>query len=136
MRRRTADCGSNSRFGGAALESTIGRESVAMRGTDGDALASCGAPAAEHGCAGIGLHARPEAVRFRAVAAVGLKCSFGHRDPLLFPKENLQFSCIVEYIAGEFQNPAEEGASRCGKRVERFVVCSRKWHCEALERTA
>jgi hypothetical protein len=80
-----------------------------MRGTDGDALASGGTPAAEHGGAGIGLHARPEAVRFRAVAAVGLKCSFGHNDPLLFPKENLQFSCNVEYIVDEFQNPAEEG---------------------------
>lgn len=80
-----------------------------MRGTDGDALASGGAPAAEHGSAGIGLHARPEAVRFRAVAAVGLKCSFGHNDPLLFPKENLQFKCKFEYIVDEFQNPAEEG---------------------------
>jgi hypothetical protein len=79
-----------------------------MRGTDGDALASGGAPAAEHGSAGIGLHARPKAVRFRAVAAIGLKCSFGHRDPLLFPKENLRFSSNIEYIAGEFQNPAEE----------------------------
>ena len=106
-----------------------------MRGTDGDALASGGAPAAEHGGAGIGFHARPEAVRFRAVAAVGLKCSFGHNDPLLFPKENLRFSCIVEYIAGEFQNPAEEGNSPCGKGVERFVVCSKKWHCAVLERT-
>ena len=107
-----------------------------MRGTDGDALASGGAAAAEHGSAGIGLHARPEAVRFRAVAAVGLKCSFGHSDPLLFPKENLQFSCNVEYIAGEFQNPAEADASRCGKGVERFVVCSRKWQFEVLERAA
>ena len=106
-----------------------------MRGTDGDALASGGAPAAKHGCAGIGLHARPEAVRFRAVAAVGLKCSFGHNDPLLFPKENLRFSSNIEYIAGEFQNPAEEANSRCGKGVERFVVCSRRWHCEVLERT-
>ena len=136
MRRCAADCGSISRFGSAAFESRTGRKSVAMRGTDGDALASGGAPAAEHGGAGIGLHARPEAVRFRAVAAVGLKCSFGHSDPLLFPKENLQFSCTIEYIAGEFQNPAEEGASRCDKGVERFVVCSRKWHCEALARTA
>jgi hypothetical protein len=107
-----------------------------MRGTDGDALASGGAPAAEHGGAGIGLHARPEAVRFRAVAAVGLKCSFGHNDPLLFPKENLRFSSNIEYIAGEFQNPAEEANSRCGKGVEQLVVCSKKWHCEVLERTA
>jgi hypothetical protein len=136
MRRCAAVSGSISRFGSAAFESRTGRESVAMRGTDGDALASCGAPAAEHGCAGIGLHARPEAVRFRAVAAVGLKCSLGHRDPLLFPKENLRFSSNIEYIAGEFQNPAEEANSRCGKGVERFVVCSRKWHCEVLEGTA
>jgi hypothetical protein len=123
MRLCAAVSGSISRFGGAALESRTGRESVAMRGTDGDALASGGAPAAEHGCAGIGLHARPEAVRFRAVAAVGLKCSFGHRDPLLLGKENLSFSSNIEYIAGEFQNPAEEGTSRCGKGVERFIVC-------------
>src|SRR5580692_2546114 len=134
MRRCSADGGSLSGFGSAAFESRTGRKSVAMRGTDGDALTSGGAPAAEHGSAGIGLHARPEAVRFRAVAAVGLKCSFGHSDPLLFPKENLQFSCNVEYIAGEFQNPAEAGASRCGKGVERFVVCSRKRRCEVPER--
>src|ERR1700722_13572323 len=136
MRRCAADCGSISRFDSAAFESRTGRESVAMRGTDGDALASGCAPTAEHGCAGIGLHARPEAVRFRAVAAVGLKCSFGHRDPLLLGKENLSFSSNIEYIAGEFHNPAEEGASRCGKGVEQLVVCSKKRHCTVPERKA
>ena len=136
MRRCAADCGSISRFGSAAFESRTGRESVAMRGTDGDALASGGAPAAEHGCAGIGLHARSEAVRFRAVAAVGLKCSFGHRDPLLIGQRESYFYGNIEYIAGEFQNPAVKVASRCGKGVERFVVCSRKWQFEVLERAA
>jgi hypothetical protein len=67
-------------------------ESVAMPGTDRDALAPGGAAATEHGGAGFGLHARPEAVHFRTVAAVGLKCTLGHGDPLLFSKENLLFS--------------------------------------------
>src|SRR5271170_2212966 len=68
--------------------------SVAMPGADRDALAPCGAAAAEHGGAGVGLHARPEAVRLRSVAAVGLECTLGHGYPLLFLKENLQFSSI------------------------------------------
>jgi hypothetical protein len=54
-------------------------------------------------------------VRFRTVAAVGLKCALGHRDPLLLGKENLRFSSSVQYIAGEFWNPAKERTSRCGK---------------------
>src|ERR1700689_4959431 len=119
MRRCSPDCGSISRFDSAASESRTGRESVAMRGTDGDALASGGAPAAEHGGAGIGLHARPEAVRFRAMAAVGLKCTFGHRELLLLSKENLLFSDPLSIsqanFRGEFRNPAGEGTSRCGK---------------------
>ena len=77
-----------------------------MRGTDGNALAPGGAAAAEHGCAGFGLHARPEAVRFRTVAAVGLKCALGHCDPLLFCKEKSCLSDCFEYIAGKFFNPA------------------------------
>jgi hypothetical protein len=81
-----------------------------MAGADGDALAPSGAAAAEHGGTSIGLHARPEAVRFRTVAAIGLKCSFGHGYPLLFLKENLQFSCIFEYIAGGFLNPVIESS--------------------------
>lgn len=63
-----------------------------MRGADGNTLAAGGAAAAKDGCAGIGLHARPEAVCFGAVAAVGLEGSFGHGNPLLFSKENLLFS--------------------------------------------
>jgi hypothetical protein len=85
-------------------------KSVAMAGADGDALASGGAAAAENGGTSIGLHARPEAVRFRAVSAVGLKCSFGHGYPLLFLKENLPFSSISEYIAGGILNPVVESS--------------------------
>jgi hypothetical protein len=44
-------------------------------------------------------------VRLRAVAAIGLECTLGHRDPLLFPKENLRFSNFIEYIAREIFIP-------------------------------
>jgi hypothetical protein len=66
------------------------RELVAEAGADGHALAADGATAAENGCAGLGLHARAEAVGFHALAAVGLKCALGHENALLFPKENLR----------------------------------------------
>jgi hypothetical protein len=71
-----------------------------MPGADRNALAAGGAAAAEHGGAGFGLHARPEAVRLRTVAAVGLKCTLGHRDPLLFPKENLRFTAFSAIACG------------------------------------
>jgi hypothetical protein len=73
-----------------------------MRGAYGDTLAAGGAAAAEHGGAGIGLHARPEAVSLCTVAAVGLKCTFGHGNPLLFSKENLLFSNSLSISQGEF----------------------------------
>lgn len=98
-------------------------ESVAMAGADRDALASGCAAAAEHCGASIGLHARPEAVRFCTVAAIGLKCSFGHGYPLLFLKENLLFSSISEYIAGGILNPVEGRTSRCGKGDLRSKLC-------------
>src|ERR1700761_1507154 len=41
-----------------------GRLLIAVAGGDGDALAARRAAAAQHGCAGFGLHARPESVRF------------------------------------------------------------------------
>jgi hypothetical protein len=71
-----------------------------MAGADGDALAPGGAAAAEHGGAGIGFHARPEAVRFGAVTAIGLKCTLGHGYPLLFLKENLQFTAFSATACG------------------------------------
>jgi len=93
-----------------------------MRGTDGNALAPGGAAAAEHGCAGFGLHARPKSVCFRTVATVGLKRTLGHCDPLLFGKEKPGLSDSFEYIAGEFLNPAGRRASRCGKVAARARV--------------
>jgi hypothetical protein len=39
-------------------------------------------------------------VRLRTVAAVGLKCALGHRDPLLFPKENLRFTAFSAIACG------------------------------------
>lgn len=106
----------------AFIEKPAGK-SVAMPGADGDALAARGAATAEHGGAGFGLHARPETVCFRTVAAVRLKCTLGHRDPLLLGKENLCFSNINEYIAGEFWNPANERTSRCGKGDAKSRLC-------------
>lgn len=82
-----------------------------MSGADGYALAAGAAAAAQYGCTGLGLHARPEAVGFRTVAAVRLKRALGHRYPLLFPKENLCLSNIFEYTAGVRGNPPRESAS-------------------------
>jgi hypothetical protein len=62
-------------------------------------------------------------VRLRTVAAVGLECALGHRDPLLFPKENPRFSINSKYNVGEFRNPAEERASRCGKGDAEQRLC-------------
>jgi hypothetical protein len=94
-----------------------------MRGADRDTLAAGGAAATEHGGTGVGLHARPEAVSFRTVAAVGLKGTFGHGNPLLFSKENLLFSNSLSISQAKF-GIHPEALSRCGKGVERFVVCS------------
>jgi hypothetical protein len=79
---------------------------VAEACADRYAFAADGAAAAEHGSAGFGLHARPESVGFHAVAAVGLKCTLGHRYPLLLIKENLRFSSIFEYTVAWARNPA------------------------------
>jgi hypothetical protein len=99
--RRAADSGSNK----TDLQTEQIGGSVAMPGADRHALAAGGAAAAKHGCAGFGLHARPEAMCFRAVASVGLKGALGHRDPLLFPKENLRVSNIFEYTEDGRGNP-------------------------------
>src|ERR1035441_8906481 len=63
-----------------------GRGLVAEAGADGHALAADGAAAAEHGGAGIGLHAGAETVGFHALAAIGLKCALGHKNALLLPE--------------------------------------------------
>jgi len=51
---------------------------VAVSSAYGNTLASNGAAAAQHSCSRLGLHARPESVRFDAAAAVGLKCALWH----------------------------------------------------------
>jgi hypothetical protein len=84
-----------------------GREAlVAEAGAHCNALAADGTAAAQHGSAGLGLHARPEPVRFHTVAAVGLKCALGHGNALLFPLKNLRFDSTSEYIASWARNPA------------------------------
>jgi hypothetical protein len=83
-----------------------GEALVAEAGAHCNALAADGAAAAQHGSAGLGLHARPESVSLHTVAAVGLKCALGHRNALLFLLKNLRFDSISEYIAGRVRNPA------------------------------
>jgi hypothetical protein len=63
---------------------------VAEAGTDGNALATDGATAAEYGCAALGLHPRAETVGLDALAAIGLKCALGHENALLYPLKNLR----------------------------------------------
>jgi len=60
------------------------RRLVAESGADGYALASGGAAAAKHGCAGLGFHASAKAVSFHAFASIWLKCALGHENALLF----------------------------------------------------
>jgi hypothetical protein len=84
-----------------------------MCGADGYTLAASSAPAAENCCARFCFHARPKAMGFHAVAAVGLKGTLGHVHPLLFLKGNLRVSSSFEYILGRAWNPAEQ-ASPCG----------------------
>ena len=45
---------------------------------DGDLVTALGAAAAEHGGAGLGLHACKKSVLLHAAAAVGLKGAFRH----------------------------------------------------------
>jgi hypothetical protein len=113
---------------GQLAHSETKRESVRKRGLDGgealvaeagadcNTLAANGAAAAQHGCAGLGLHARPEAVCLHTVAAVGLKCALGHGNALLFPLKNLRFDSIFEYIATCARNPARGSRSLRGQR--------------------
>jgi hypothetical protein len=85
-----------------------GRESglVAEASAHCNALATDRTAAAQYGCAGFGLHARPKSVRLHTVAAVGLKCALGHENALLFPVEIIAFDSISEYIARRVRNPA------------------------------
>jgi hypothetical protein len=78
------------------LKQIDGRRLVAEAGAYGDTLAADGATTAQHGCAGLGLHARTKTVRLDAFAAIGLKCALGHENALLFPLTNLR-------LDGKFQ---------------------------------
>jgi len=90
---------------------------VAESGTDRNAAAADGATAAENGCAGLGLHARPEAVCFHAVAAVGLKCALGHGIALLFPGENLCLDCKIQV----YRRLSQEASKKRRKPQNRLV---------------
>ena len=84
---------------------------IAMTRTDGDALASGGAAAAQHGCAGLGFHARAESVCLRAVATIGLKCALGHRIALLFPVLILRLVGNIQvYRMSHFESSAADTA--------------------------
>jgi hypothetical protein len=85
---------------------------VAEASAYGNALAANSAAAAQHGSAGLGLHARAEAVCFHTVAAVGLKCALRHGNALLFPLENLCFRSISEYSARRARKPARTAGAR------------------------
>jgi hypothetical protein len=93
---------------------------VAEAGAYCNALAADGTAAAQHGSAGLGLHARPKSVRLHTVAAVGLKCALGHRNALLFPLKNLRFDSISEYIARRVRNPARSFRARLSGTHTRF----------------
>jgi hypothetical protein len=63
---------------------------VAEACADGDLVASLGTPAAQHGCARLGLHAGQEPVGLGAVAAIRLEGTLRHWVRLLL---NLVESC-------------------------------------------
>jgi len=88
-----------------SLGGTAGKWLVAEAGAHCNALAANGTAAAQYGCAGFGLHARPKSVRLHTGAAVGLKCALWHENALLFPGENVAFDSISEYIASTVRNP-------------------------------
>src|SRR5450755_46636 len=61
---------------------TVG-ELIAETRLDCNALASLGPATRQHSSAVLRLHTSPEPVLFRALAFVGLKCTFRHRKSLL-----------------------------------------------------
>jgi len=89
---REALAGRASVFDAFRLKENGRRELVAESGADGHAFAADGAAAAQHGCTGLGPHARTETVGLHAFAAIGLKCALGHETELLIPGENLRLN--------------------------------------------
>jgi hypothetical protein len=82
----------------ALLDDSVERadELVAEASADGDLVASLGTPAAQHGCASLGLHAGEEPVGLGAVAAVRLEGTLRHWVRLLL---NLVESCVCNSLS-------------------------------------
>jgi hypothetical protein len=66
---------------------------VAEARRHGDTVPSLGATARQHSSAGLGLHARAEAMHLGAVAAVGLEGTLGHRTVLI--RESLPYGQVL-----------------------------------------
>ena len=99
---------------------------VAEPSADGNALAADGTAAAQHGSAGLGLHARPESVHFYTAVAVGLKCALRHGNALLFPLKNLRFDSEFKYNRMWARNPARTVRCRRIKRTALFSAPANK----------
>ena len=72
-----------SRPPGFAPEDAIELRLVAVARRHGDTVPSLGTTARQHSRARLGLHTGTEAVRLRAVTAVGLEGTLGHRTVLV-----------------------------------------------------
>lgn len=74
-------------------------------------LASFGAAARDDRAPALGFHSRAKAVRFRAAAAVGLKCALGHETWLLLmrSKKLKQEKSINDGLAGGQTRAAGRG---------------------------
>jgi hypothetical protein len=96
---------------------------VAETGTDGNLVASLGTPAAQHGCARLGLHAGQKPVCLRAMAAVRLKGALRHIVKLLLNLfSGLQQSFSIPQGAQSSNGTANEGDSRLHSIDARFEV--------------
>jgi hypothetical protein len=76
----------------------------------------------------LGLHARAEAVRLHAVAAIGLKCALGHENALLFPVQNLRLDGKIQVYRRLGQESS--GAKLC-RDVNRAEPASKASFLEA-----
>jgi hypothetical protein len=84
---------------------------VAESSAHGHANAAYAAAAAEHGCAGLGLHAGAEPVGFHALAAVGLKCALGHGNALLYPLKDLRLDGKIQV----YRRLGQESSVNCSE---------------------
>src|ERR1700690_3726765 len=82
---------------------------VAEAGAYGDLVAAFGAPAAENGCARLGLHAGKKPVCLRAMAAVGLEGTLRHSTRLLL--KLFAVATVSEYTSKSLYTQL-----KCGRR--------------------